>query len=378
MTNKIMGGKKKVTSHSTSVVFPTLTTQFPSILKENTVIVLKSRDSAFSFFVDSIKHQKMVGMDAQFANNTARFAVYVVVVQNSDFVTIPGFIFLIAKNTTQNLCVALGSCIKYLKEQFKINWDSRFCIDKDNVEQSALSSFGFGYFLCEVHVFRTISRMVAKFDDKGEILLRIKVIARAKDENSLQIGIKDLEEYCNDSSHEDFFQKFKKNWLCERWLLSWTDMERGSRDGLENTNNACESFFKILLRSYLSGYSAHPVEVLRIIEESLFCQLEVRLKQQKLGWSRYNLNSSVSQLKEVQNEAKKLAKSAIYAKKDNHFIISSNNKLYQCNDAEPTFCSCFYWRWTGKLCKHIKSLSICFEFKDTNQKVEIKEKIPVF
>ena len=67
-------------------------------------------------------------MNAQFVNNTSRFALYVIV-ERIQTLKLSGFIFLIGKNTAQNLITAIESCIKYIKMQF--NWSSKFCIDKD-------------------------------------------------------------------------------------------------------------------------------------------------------------------------------------------------------------------------------------------------------
>jgi hypothetical protein len=217
-----------ITQHKHAVIFPSEDTNYPSQRVGDTVIVLKSRQQAFSQFVSGIKDGAIVGMDAQFANNTARLPLYVVVIQNMTFETVPGFIFLLEKNTTNNLSTALRCCINYLRDHYSYEWKSKFCIDKDNVEQSALSGLGFSYLLCEFHVFRTISRSLASNKDKGEIMKLIKEIARSKDQESLQSSIMTLKQFCS-GYHSKFFDKFEKNWLCNRWLTSWTDISRDSR-----------------------------------------------------------------------------------------------------------------------------------------------------
>ena len=37
---------------------------------------------------------------------------------------------------------------------------------------------------------------------------------------------------------------FKDNWFCENWRDSWTDLHRIGREGLYNTNNLTETWFR--------------------------------------------------------------------------------------------------------------------------------------
>ena len=87
--------------------------------------------------------------------------------------------------------------------------------------------------------------------------------------------IEEFESWCEAKS-PNLVIYFRKFWFCSEWESGWIDMERpGSRIGLWNTNNASESFFKTLLRSFLGGIgNRRPADLLRLVEDNVFAYYE--------------------------------------------------------------------------------------------------------
>ena len=86
--------------------------------------------------------------------------------------------------------------------------------------------------------------------------------------------------WCHAHAGEPFLKYFEENWLCIEWESGWLDMDRPHRDGIGNTNNSSESFFKTLLRCFLGGIGQRkPSELLRIVEENVFLYFENLISQ---------------------------------------------------------------------------------------------------
>src|SRR3990167_1072814 len=68
------------------------------------IIILRSGPVCYDLFCANIrKKDKQVGLDAQFKNNKERFPLYLLCAQDESYHTIPGFCFMMSRNTAQLL-----------------------------------------------------------------------------------------------------------------------------------------------------------------------------------------------------------------------------------------------------------------------------------
>ena len=84
-------------------------------------------------------------------------------------------------------------------------------------------------------------------------------------------AVQEFDDWCGEK-YQIFSEYFHQHWLTPEWESGWVDMDRpGARCGLWNTNNASESFFKTLLRSFLGGIgNRKPKDLLAIVENNVF------------------------------------------------------------------------------------------------------------
>ena len=108
--------------------------------------------------------------------------------------------------------------------------------------------------------------------DQTECFHMIKSIQRSITDLDLEHNISVLKRW----STKEFWNYFQKEWLHDDWVGTWTDHKRpGERVGIFNTNNACESFFKNLLRTFLGGIGNRtPSALLEIVEKNVFLYYE--------------------------------------------------------------------------------------------------------
>ena len=99
-----------------------------------------------------------------------------------------------------------------------------------------------------------------------KFILLFKKIARSSSKTTQLENIEQFNLDCEMYNLDVFASYMQENWFCETWLSSWTDYGRpGNREGLFNTNNASESFFKSLLHTFLLNKRRAPHVVIFII-----------------------------------------------------------------------------------------------------------------
>jgi hypothetical protein len=155
-----------------------------------------------------------------------------------------------------------------------------------------------------------------------------------------------------------FFTYFTTNWLGDDWCSSWSDLLQVLRCnvGLENTNNATKLIFKMLLYMYLNcKKAASPNSLMLTIVLSLFIHFKMKFNQFKARaqWIITTLKKQMQHTK-VNGEAMlhKHLKSIIKVMPQ-LFTIRS----YHINTNLGT-CSCPYYIYTSKQCKHIVVIAL--------------------
>lgn len=166
-------------------------------------------------------------------------------------------------------------------------------------------------------------------------------IQRSYDLDAYENKLEEFLQFCRTQNKLDFFDYFSSNWLCDLWAISWLDMDRpGCRDGIHNTNNCCESFFKTLLRSFLGGVgSRKPSDLLKIIQSNVFVYYDNIIKQM----NQYAGKPAV--------KITKKSHFVVQEKESNIYIVT--HPQYSCIvDLNTKQCSCSMYHCAGK-CKHI-------------------------
>lgn len=155
-----------------------------------------------------------------------------------------------------------------------------------------------------------------------------------------------------------FFAYFTANWLGDDWRSGWSDLLRVLRRdvGLENTNNATESIFKMLSYTYLNRKkAASPDSLVLTIVLGLFVHFKMKFDQFKAG-ARRTITTSKKRMQHTKaNGEATLHKhlESIVEVVPQLFAIGS----YHVNTDLGT-CSCPYYIYTGKQCKHIVAIAL--------------------
>ena len=319
-------------------------------------VVLRSTSRLFDEFSERIGNpDSVVGMDAQYKNNKERMPFWVICSQTKDFTTVPGFVIVGETSKASVLTPAL-QVVKEFLEANGTPWKATVMIDKDKTERKALLSNDLRFILCEFHVAKAIKpliKSIGSLNGKADFIQGVKRIARSQTKKEQSDAIVRLKKICGPSS--DLWEKFEANWLCEAWLHAWVDLDRpGDRQGLWNTNNASESFFKSLLRNYLNGRSYCASEVMEIILKDVFRGYQDLLTTP----SRRGKNPTVKRAERLQKKAETLCeKSEIVVRKNPRYEIlliegkkRNGFKLSKHDDV----CECPTYQWHGRLCVHLK------------------------
>lgn len=359
-----------VANHAASVIYPKNQNYFMDS-EEKLVVVLRSGPICQSLFLPVITNEaSMVGLDAQFRNNDQRFPVFVVTAQNSFFETVPGFVFFCEHADAEHIVKGLEVIKDYLLD-LRLEWKATVMIDKDAAERKAILTAGLRFLLCEFHVEKLFRPWLEKSFDANErdtVRLMIKEIARSKDYTELEDNAEVLRKKLIRINKEVFWKKFEKNWLSADWLHGWVDIKRGGRIGLHNTNNASESWFRQLLRTYLHGRKPHIYDTLSIIALDSFGYSETYFEQQLGGRLKPRRNPTLKEMEVTQRQAEIVAETAVVTKSDNgSYTILVGKKSYRCLLESPT-CTCSYFIHFGKLCRHILAIKMKEEADSCNVK----------
>src|SRR3990167_4773040 len=183
-----------------------------------------------------------------------------------------------------------------------------------------------------------------------------------------------LQTFCVSSDQEPAWLKFEKNWLSEKWIGGWIDLNRTDipRIGLGNTNNACESWFKTLLRVYLAGFSYSYPQVLKLILETVLPVSDSKFAHSIMGVGRRRQKPTEKAQEDVEFETDLLEETATLfeGKNKNKFIVVNGKKHFSVS-LSPMKCICFYYSWYGKKCKHITYTERIKVPKDLPQVMEL-------
>ena len=262
---------------------------FISIYRENSefVVVFKSNQNCFSQFCSKVGHiNGVVGLDAQYKQNSEYFPLYILCSQNEHFNTVPGYVFMATSNSTKLVSTAL-LIIKTHLQDIGVIFNAYLMIDKCEIEQQAAEQNKIQIILCEFHTIKLIKTMWNKYikDDhlQNELIILLKDIARSQNEIERSINIFSFKIYCSQRNLFEFYDYMQKQWFSECWIDSWTDLNRpGNREGLYNTNNASESFFRSLLHRYCHNKKHAPHVVIEIILHHVFPDVEEKIQLKKI------------------------------------------------------------------------------------------------
>lgn len=180
-------------------------------------------------------------------------------------------------------------------------------------------------------------------------MLLHKKIARSNNQIDLDHNILNIKTFCEKNNLSDFLVFYITNWLNDKWLYSWIDMNRpGGRIGLGNTNNASESFFKQLLYFHLKSKKRYLPDVISIILCTVFEYYENNILK-----PRYQKNKSQKMMLYNKKYAKQCFKDQQIEFINDSFIITQKKgdktKIFEVKNFK---CTCFTFIWNGR-CKHI-------------------------
>ena len=141
--------------------------------------------------------------------------------------------------------------------------------------------------------------------------------------------------------------------------MGWIDWKRPSnRIGLFNTNNASESWFKQLLRSYLDGRMGWSiVRVLTVIVNTIWPRTELCIKYREEGVGRRSLSPSQQAQLDIDKKANSRKKMTSCVEDKNDFYWIKGGGIYRVRST-PMSCDCYYFLWFGKRCVHIALLDL--------------------
>ena len=166
--------------------------------------------------------------------------------------------------------------------------------DKDDSEFLACKTNNLISLLCEFHAVKLFEEKLPKYfhehDEQVRCLEIIKSIQRSQDRGQLKKNSATLQNFWKKSPK--FWLYFSKEWLGE-WLSTWIDLDRpGQRIGLWNTNNASETFFKVLYHTFLRRRSRNPAQLLQELDDNVFLYYENILLKQSF---RKNLSAKIKE-----------------------------------------------------------------------------------
>src|SRR3990167_8856818 len=270
------------------------------------IIIIKSNPTAFQLFGKIVSdHTKTVGLAAQYKNNSERFPLWILCTQNEGYRTIPGFVIMSNIGTATILTRAILVITNYLKEQ-GFSYSAITMIDKDEVERQALVNNGIQVYLCEFHLMKLLKNNFKCFGVNFDVAVeKFKMIQRSSTLSQMKINATLFKAFCLEQGQEKLWKLIKREYLSVEWLSTWCDFKRiGLRQGLYNTNNTSEAWFKSLLRVYLGGHSYSYLKVIDIIIHKVFVVTDIRLGQS----GPTKLNPSLKSIKKLKKLAEEIGR----------------------------------------------------------------------
>ena len=159
-------------------------------------------------------------------------------------------------------------------------------IDKCATERAAVEHCGMNPILCEFHSQRIFNKRIKMLnltvDQSVKLEKSINKLQRSMNDEQFNEKLGKLKTLTTALKQDNFFDWLSKNYLANEWKMAWVDYGRPNRVGINNTNNASETFFKSLLRGFLKGVSQYsPAEMLGIIDKDMIACYNYRLIQEE-------------------------------------------------------------------------------------------------
>jgi len=172
-----------------------------------------------------------------------------------------------------------------------------------------------------------------------------------------------------------FSEFFIKEYLCDAWKYTWIDLSRPSRDGLWNTNKYSEALFRTIGRSFFESKSTllDISDMMLVLLDKAIPYYDLRLQQKELGFISIKAHRHEKEIEKIHSKGLNLfligaVKGPESPDSKNFFCHNAQmDKLYVVNLEGRMSCSCPYWRWHGKVCKHIYA-AILFCQEDNSQR----------
>ena len=149
---------KFVQEYQNHVIYPPNLTEFTDM-----VIIIKFGSVTLEKFVSlTQKPDSVVGMDSQFCNNSHRLPVTILLTQDENLETVPGFIGIFDTASEKNYTTFLSKIKLYLLQEFKYDLKCYMMIDKCCSERNASLNNGLKVLLCEFHLIRIWEEKIRK------------------------------------------------------------------------------------------------------------------------------------------------------------------------------------------------------------------------
>lgn len=128
-------------------------------------------------------------------------------------------------------------------------------IDHCNASRSAISNLGYDFLLCDWHAWRAIDAKINSIfkNEKMQKTIKKKILLAQHSATMPQLSsrLENLQELISVEKKENFWKYLTNYYLGEPWCNGFVDVYRQfNRNGIGNTNNASETFFKTLLRKF--------------------------------------------------------------------------------------------------------------------------------
>ncbi|KAL6073373.1 Ras GTPase-activating protein [Balamuthia mandrillaris] len=272
-------------------------------------------------------------------------------------------------------------------------WQPFVMIDKDKVERNGATSAGFQVLLCDFHTQQLWRKKVAQYGkDDGSVLGLLKRLQHAMTEEAEEEATKVLQNYCQKKRITRFWKYFDKNWLSPPWASTWKSIGRpGHREGLWNTNNATETIFRSVLRDFHCKGTKGDHNLVLTLADNVFRRYNVELnrinvQQQRPSrgvrrlWRRYQEGLRLAQHQQTETEKDSNSdddnndreeKEAEGEGLNAHFVELADG-VFKWNEydvsIESPSCTCPYFRYYGRRCKHVFGLAAHLQktFSDQN------------
>ena len=338
---------KDFINNSNSVIYPKKST----FNLEPMIIVMKAREGTIIEFIKNHATRKIFGIDSQYVNNKFRFPLTVMATSNDNHNVVPGFIMLSSRSDAHAYSKFLRVVIKFLKSNFQYELSGYCMHDKDDAELLACKSNNLQSLLCEFHAVKLFEEKIPKYfsrvEERVDCLLKIKRIQRSSTEENLKQNIIEFQNFCKTTPK--FWQYFNREWLGQ-WKAAWLDLNRpGGRQGIFNTNNLCESFFKTLYHTFLKRRSRNPAQLLIEIQENVFLYYENSFIKQNF---RRNPSSKIKQF-EVVDFDDHLGQITLLDK-ENEVVVALKDGKCDCS-THPIQGKCAHLTYCSRFEEYIKS-----------------------